>query len=287
MLNATDMKLTSGLNKTVVTVHNPSGDAKLTVFMQGQLPQQVKRFYDYTDDTNVGSIRANGLGSIGGGQFTDDRRFVLVASQPAVIEVVARDSNFVAEALELVNYADAGPCWDVDADRTLDPVKTGAKYALDKDTRVSFKIDPKSGLDGSFINFRQLGGEAELRIIQQTEREMWRRTRVAAWTTPVEVGEIAPGTSRDFVVNDTSRLLVSTQAEKETALEFANTNASRTLRLFTVDADGKETVVANVGQEVGASATGAGAIWANQRNFVSGRVVIRKGLSAVIAQQPQ
>ncbi len=284
MLSSTDKKLTSGANKTVVTVDNPSGDTKLTVQIQGQIPPKMERHNDYINDTQVGSVQPNGLGAIGGGQFDWRRRFVLIADRATTIEVTSRDSNFVVEELTLVNYADAGPCWDVS--RELPPAQRGVKYQLDADTRVSIRINQSDeSLDGAYVNLRQIG-DADVRIVQQEIREIWRKSHSAVWIAPQIVGEVAPGGSRDFVVNDTSRLVVSTEGEREIALNFVNTNVSRTLRLLTVDAKGNENAVSNIGTPHVAT-NNPGEIYMRQLNYSGGRVVIRKGLSCIVQQQPQ
>jgi len=273
------------LDSTKVTVRNPSATATLTVSMQGQLPRQIKRFYDFVDDVNVGSMQPKGLGSIGGGQVQDDRRIVLIADAPTAVEIVSRSSDFVVEQLKLIEYTDAPASWDVA--RELSPVKAGVTYLMDKDTRISFRINAKSSLEGAYLNFKNLG-EANVRIIYQTEREMYRTTRNAVWTVPVQAGDVAPGSSREFKINDTSRLVVSTDSEKELALEFANTNMQHTLRLLNVDDEGCERVVASIGHgQSQVAGTGTNGIHAPGLNLQSGRVTISRGVSAIIAQAPQ
>src|SRR6202042_1190080 len=164
MLSSTDMRLTSGAHKTVITVRNPSGDAKLTVAMQGQLPQKTTKYMDWISDTTVGELRPHGLGSIGGGQFNWRRRFVLFSDKATTIEVVARDSNFIVEALEQINY-DTGLTWEAKAP-TLAPARAGVKYEITPETPVSIRIDQKDeSTDGAYINLRQLG-DANIRIVQ-------------------------------------------------------------------------------------------------------------------------
>jgi hypothetical protein len=274
-------------HQTTVVVKNPSGIAPLHVSMQGSLPQKAKKYLDYINDSPVGSMRPNGLGSIGGGQFDWKRRFVFIADAPTTIEVIARDSNFIVEELELVEYADTGPTWEAKSP-ALAPARVGVKYQLDADTRIAIRIDQKDeSLDGAYVNLRQLG-DAHIKIVQQEERECWKVSRLASWTAPTPAGEIAPGTSRAFTISDSSRLVVATDSEKDVRLEFANTNILHTLRLLNADADGTETLVANIGHgQSQAANTGANTIWTPGLNLQAGQVVVRKGVLAIIQQSPQ
>jgi hypothetical protein len=274
-------------HQTTVQVKNPSGDALLRISMQGSLPQKTQKYHDYVNDSPVGSMRPNGLGSIGGGQFDWKRRFVFIADAPTVLEVTARDSNFIVEELERVDYADTGVTYEAKTP-ALSPARVGAKYQLDADTRISIRIDQKDeSLDGAYVNLRQIGN-ANIRIVQQEEREMWKVSRVAAWTAPTPAGEVAPGTSRSFTINDSSRLIVATDSEKEITLQFSNHNILHSLRLLNADADGKETMVANIGHgQSQAANTGANTIWTPGLNLQSGQVIISKGVMAIVQQSPQ
>jgi hypothetical protein len=273
-------------HQTTVVVNNPSGDAALRVSMQGQLPQKATKYLDWINETTVGALRPNGLGSIGGGQFDWKRRFVLFADKATTIEVVARDSNFVVEALERITY-DTGPTWEP-KEPALAPARAGTKYEITPETPISIRINQNDeSLDGAYINLRQLG-DANIKIAQQEERECWKVSRAAAWTAPTPAGDIAPGTARSFTINDSSRLVVATDSETDIALQIPNTNQLHMLRLLNTDADGKETLVANIGHgQSSASAGRNGDIWAPGLNVQCGQVVVRRGQSCIVMQQPQ
>jgi hypothetical protein len=271
-------------HQTTVQVKNPSGDTSLRVSLQGSLPQKTQRYYDYINDTAVGNMKPNGLGSLGGGQFDWKRRFVLFADAPTTVEVVARDSNFVVETLAQINY-DTGLTWEAN-ESALAPARVGVKYSITPETPISIRINQKDdSLDGAYINLRQLG-DANIKIVQQEERECWKVSRVATWIAPTPAGEIGPGMSRSFMISDAARLVIDTDSAKDVRLEFANTNILHALRLLNVDADGKETLAASIGH--GQSSQGPSAtIWTPGLNLQAGQVVIRKGLSAIVMQQPQ
>jgi hypothetical protein len=275
---------------TTVTITNPSGDAALRVSTQGQLRQHAKKYYEFRDDPGVALIRPNSRGSIGGGQFdsnsegqgkSGDRRFVLAVDRPCVIEVDGCDGKLIAEELELVTY-NTGPTWDVK--EALTPVRAGVKYTLSPETRISFRPDPRASTDGAFVNFRT--GDATVQVSQQTEHEFWSAASAAAWTAPAEAGYVGLVASKDFAINNTSRLVIATESEKDIPLDILNKNALHTMRLFTVGADGVETAVANV-LPPQVQGERSGDIWARGLAYQSGRVAIRRGISAIVMQQPQ
>jgi hypothetical protein len=270
-------------HQTTVQVKNPSGDTALRVSLQGSLPQKTQRYYDYINDTTVGNMKPNGLGSLGGGQFDWKRRFVLFADKPTTVEIVARDSNFVVEALAQINY-DTGLTWEA-KEPALAPARVGVKYEITPESPISIRLNHNDeSLDGAYLNLRQLG-DANIRIVQQEERECWKVSRLATWIAPTPAGEIGPGMSRSFMISDAARLVIETDSVKDVRLEFANTNILHALRLLNADADGKETPVVNIGH--GQSSQGPSAtIWTPGLNLQAGQVVIRKGLSAIVMQQP-
>jgi hypothetical protein len=260
---------------TSVTIHNPSANTPLTVSLQGRQAPEMKRHYEYTEDSRVGEIRPNGNGSIGGGQVTWSRRFVLVADRPTTVLVTSRSSNFTAD--ELKRDADV---WEVA--RELPAAREGVNYELDSSTRVAIAIDGNDeSLDDAYVNLRQIG-DANIYIIQQERRPVYKRARAASWLQPAIAGTVSPGASRDFTVNDTSRLLIESTAEEPTELVFANTNQLHALHLFTVDKDGER--IASV--VLPRAPVDNAAQWVLS-GLNSGRVLVSKNSAAAVAQAPQ
>jgi hypothetical protein len=266
-------------HQTTVVVKNPSAATPLRIRMQGQTAPKMESYVDYINDTLVGSMLPQGRGYISGGQFDWDRRFMLVTDKPTIIEIVAQDRKYIVESLTLVNY-DTGPTWEKDKEIELAPTKTGAAYELTPQARISISLNIKDeSLEDTFLNLRNVG-DANVQIVQQKEQRIYRKTRAAAWTPPQDAGDVAPGCKKDFTLNDSSRLVVETDSERELTLEFANTNPIHTLRLFNV-VDGKEVPVANIAApHAGAGAMSASSTW-------TGAVTIRKGQPAIVMQSPQ
>jgi hypothetical protein len=259
---------------TTVRVRNPSADAKLTVSMQGQLPQKMARFWDWIHDRPIGAIQPRSPGSIGGGAFRWHNRIVLAADRPTTLEVVSRFANVIVEELELIDYSDVGPTWEAKSP-ALGTARVGAKYVLDANTRIALRIDPKEeSLDDVYVNFFN-AGDAIVRMVDQTERECFRVSRAAAWTAPVVAGEVPPGGVREYTLNDASRIVVTTASEVEVPLEVVNSNPMHQLRLITLDDSGSDLSAVNVDKSGGA---GVG--------HSTGRVVIRQGRGAAVQQSP-
>lgn len=262
---------------TAVTVHNPSASAPLTVSLQGRQAPETKRHFEYIEDGRVGEIRPNGIGSIGGGQFNSwARRFVLITDRPTSVSVTGRSSNFMVE--ELKQAEDTG-AWEVA--RELAPAREGTKYELTPNTRLAIRVDERDeSFDDAYVNFRQIG-DANIVLTQQTERPVYKRTRAASWLPPAIAGSVAPGTSRDFTVNDSSRLLIETTSNAEIELVFSNNNILHALHLSNVDKDG-ERIVRVVPPR---AAVDDGTQWVIG-GLNAGRVLIDKNAGAAVAQAP-
>lgn len=267
---------------TTVSVHNPSATASLKLSTQGRIAPLYKKSHEFVEDSRVGDIRPNGLASLGGGQITWARRFMLVSDKATTISVTSRSGNFVVEELKPVEYADTGPGPGWDVARELPAAREGAKYELAANTRLSFRINQSDEtLDDAYLNLRQVG-DANVQIVQQEEREVFRLSRAVGWTPPARAAEVAPGATRPFTVNDSSRLLIETNSEQEIELGFANTNNIHSLHLSTVEKDG-ERIVRVVPPR---AAVDDGTQWVIG-GLNSGRINISKNTGAIVAQAPQ
>ena len=264
-------------HSTVITVLNPSASAPLTVSLQGRQPAENKRTYEYSEDSRVAELRPNGIASLGGGLFSSwARRFVLSADCPTTVSVTGRSSNFTVEELRL--SADTGT-WEVS--RELPAAREGVKYELSPKVKIAIRVDERDeSLDGSYVNFRQLG-DANIVITQQTERPVYRRVRSASWLPPSIAGSVSPGASRDFNVSDSARLLIETTSDEPVELVVPNKNALHALHLSNIDADGERVV-----RVVPPRAADSGTQWV-LTGLTAGRVTVDNKTAAAIAQAPQ
>jgi hypothetical protein len=255
-----------GQNQTLVVVANPSTDAKVSVYLQGMSPRQDSKAYtDWLSDRPLATIRSNSNGSIGGGIVDWNRRFVLVAASQTDVDITSRRSDYVVEALELVEYAD-GPFWEVA--RELDPIKAGARYNIDANTRLAIRISQKEeSVEDAYVNFQIKGGPVQL--VVQTEEKRHRLPRAPGWNTPAEAIEIVPGGSKAFTLGDKARLKLVTDSTKELSFDVVNSNAGHQLRLASVDETDTELAAQIVAPAL------------------AGRVVISKGRAAIVQQLPR
>jgi hypothetical protein len=255
---------------TQVVVKNPSGDATLKISMQGGRPGKVEPYPSFVDDPGFATVAPRMNGSIGGGQFTWERRFVLSADAPTVIEIQGKENNFVAERLE----AATDKYGDYFKPHALAAPKIGTKYELAAGELISFRLNQNDeSLDGAYLNFRNQG-DATLKLVQQSKKTLFRRELAASWDAPVFVGEIAPGRSGTYTLSDISRLVIDTESKNEITLGVFNPNTQHALRLMSAK-DGEPYTV-NI---PAAKGTGQG--------YDSGQVTLRKGTSAIIQQAPQ